>query len=296
MDFRSFLAPIDGYTNLPFRLLCQRHGAEACCVPLVSAYTIARERKKMSMADTHADEKNVGVQLVGKDPAVLGIAAKELRQGRPISWLNLNCGCPSAHTRGSGGGSALLSQPDIIVRAVEAMKEASSVPVSVKLRIAGGPEETMALCRRIEAAGADFIIVHGRTPEQGYSGNCDWELIKKIKERSHVPVVGNGDLKSASEGRARVEGGYCDAFMIGRAAMANPLCFSDGKPDGLGGRFSLLDEYIALSRRYLGNVALQDLKLKAMNLLSCVPGACASRDSIAKAKSVGEIMALRETR
>ena len=295
MDFRSFLAPIDSYTNLPFRIMCQRYGAESGCVPLVSAYTITRERKKMSMVDTHGDEKNVGVQLVGKDPAALGVAAKEICDNREISYLNLNCGCPSAHTMESGGGSALLSSPDIIIESLEEMREnsPSKVLLSVKMRVKDDQDSTLALCRRMGKAGADFIILHGRTPSQGYSGKADWELIKKVSDGSDVPVIGNGDIMNASEGHRLVEEGYCDGFMIGRAAMGNPMCFKDEAPEGLEEKFGLLDEYRELSKRYLGDVVLQDLRLKAMNFLTGVPGACAMRNSIAKARSVDEIIALR---
>jgi tRNA-dihydrouridine synthase B len=297
MDWTSFLAPIDSYTNLPFRLMCQRYGADACCVPLVSAYTISRERSKISMIDTHADERNVGIQFVGKEPEPMGAAVKEIQGKRSFSWLNLNCGCPSAHTTGSGGGSALLKHPDVIVRMVEELRGNSkpSTRISVKMRIRDNPDDTLALCRRIEGAVADFIIIHGRTPQQGYSGRTDWELIKRVKEKSRVPIVGNGDIKNAAEGRLRIEGGFCDAFMIGRAAMGNPLCFSDKAPVGFDERFALIDEYMAICEKYVeGGPALADIKLKAMNLLAAVPGACALRNTIAKAKTIEEIMALRE--
>ena len=295
MDFRSFLAPIDSYTNLPFRMMCQRYGAESCCVPLVSAYTLTRERKKITMVDTHPDEKNVGVQLVGKDPAALGIAAKEICDNREISYLDLNCGCPSAHTMESGGGSALLSSPDIIIKSLDEMREnsPSKVLLSVKMRVKDDEDSTSALCKRIGKAGADFIILHGRTPKQGYSGKADWELIKNVKDGSDIPIIGNGDIKNASEGERLVDEGYCDGFMIGRAAMGNPMCFKDMEPEGLDGKFGLLDEYMSFSERYLGGSIVKDLKLKAMNILTGVPGACAMRNTIAKAKTVEEIMALR---
>ncbi len=296
MDFRSFLAPIDSYTNLPFRMMCQRYGAESCCVPLISAYTLTRERKKIAMVDTHKDERNVGVQLVGKDPVALGIAAKGICDSRAISYLNLNCGCPSAHTMESGGGSALLSSPDIIVRSLEEMREnsPSSILISMKMRIKDNQDSTLAICKSIAKAGADFIILHGRTPKQGYSGKADWELIKNVKDGCDVPIIGNGDLMNASEGSMRIEGGYCDGFMIGRAAMANPMCFKDMEPEGLEGKFDLLDEYLSFSERYLGGLIVKDLKLKAMNILTGVPGACAMRNTIAKAKTVEEILALRK--
>lgn len=101
----SFLAPIDNYTNLPFRMLCQKYGAEAGCVPLVSAYTLSREKAKITLVDTHEDERYPGVQFVGKEPLAMGEALRQISRERRFSWVNLNCGCPSTHTVGSGGGA-----------------------------------------------------------------------------------------------------------------------------------------------------------------------------------------------
>jgi tRNA-dihydrouridine synthase B len=289
----SFLAPIDSYTNLPFRMMCQRQGAEASCVPLVSAYTVQRERKKLdAMVDAGPEERHVGVQLVGKDSQAIGAAAREICEAKKPAWLNLNCGCPSVRTVGSGGGSALLGQPEIIVETVERMKASCDSPISVKLRLMKDAETTAGICRKLEKAGVDFLILHGRTPAQGYSGKADWDAIRKVKEALGVPLVGNGDIKCAVEGKQRVEDGFCDAYMIGRAAMGNPLCFRDMEPEGQEGRFELLREYVGYSEKYLGRVVLQDVRLKAINFLAGVPGAARLRNIVAKAKSAGEILEL----
>ena len=134
MVFKNYLAPIYDYTDLPFRLLCQKYGADALCVPLVSAAAIRHDRKKISLVDAHKDEKNLGVQLVGSETEDMGISAKTIIEELPfVSWLNINCGCPSARTRECGGGSALLSTPEKIAEIVNAMKV--DIPVSVKIRI-----------------------------------------------------------------------------------------------------------------------------------------------------------------
>jgi tRNA-dihydrouridine synthase len=170
------------------------------------------------------------------------------------------------------------------------MKKHSAAPATVKLRINGDLAKTAALCKQFERAGADFIIIHGRTPAQGYSGRADWELIKSLKSRLEVPLVGNGDIRTAAEGRGRVENGYCDSFMAGRAAMANPMLFCGRAPQGIEGRFRLLKEYLSLHRRYLGEPKLQGVKLKALNMLTAVPDAAALRNRIARAHSEEEIL------
>jgi tRNA-dihydrouridine synthase B len=292
MLYGSFLAPIDGYTNLPFRLLCQKYGAEAACVPLVNATAIARNADMAGTVDAHADEKNLGVQLVGNDPDAIGLSTRAIMERFPfVSWLNLNCGCPSVRTRGSGGGSALLAHPERIVRSVLAMQKAGR-PVSVKLRIKDSLEGTAAICRRLEESGVDFIIIHGRTPGQGYSGKADWELIRALRERLEVPIVGNGDITSASEGKRRVEGAYCDSFMVGRAAMGNPMLFCDRKPALLADRFAMLRDYLSIHMKYAGEPQLSDVKMKAVNFMSGSPDASLMRNKICRAKSIEEILAL----
>jgi tRNA-dihydrouridine synthase len=189
----------------------------------------------------------------------------------------------------SGGGSALLETPDKISEAVKAVKKKADKTLSVKLRIKDGLEGTARICRMIEGAGADFIIIHGRTPGQGYSGKADWEMIKTLKGRVGIPVIGNGDIKSAGEGGMLVEKCYCDGFMIGRAAMVNPMVFQDRKPTREE-RFALLDEYVSLQERYLGKPDATGVKMKALNFTRGLPRAAAMRDRIARAKAVDDIM------
>jgi tRNA-dihydrouridine synthase B len=295
MDWNSFLAPIDGYTDLPFRLLCQRYGATAACVPLVNSAALARNPAGISAVDAHRSEKNCGIQLAGSRPEEAAKATEAAIEAFPfLSWLNLNCGCPSPRTVETGGGSALLRRPKLMLEILAAMKKRSPVPVSVKLRVKDDMPKTAALCRQIERAGADFIILHGRTPAQGYSGKADWELIRSVHERVGIPLVGNGDIAAASEGRRLVAAGYCDSFMAGRAAMANPMLFSDRKPDGAEGRLRLLEEYLSLCRAHAGEAPLKDVKLKALNFMSGVPGAAALRNSISRAGAVESIFALEK--
>lgn len=291
--YGSFLAPIFDYTDLPFRLLCQKYGAEACCVPMVNSLAM-RVKKPEELVDAHPDEKNVGVQVVGEDPEMIWGACKSVADSMPfISWLNLNCGCPSPRTMGCGGGSAMLEKPDRIVSAVERMRRAG-LPVSVKIRIAGGVDGTLRICRKLEKAGADFIIIHGRTAEQGYSGKCDWELIRRVAGAIGIPIVGNGDLESASDGRRMLDGGCCDSFMVGRAAMANPMLFCDRKPSGMRERAALLSEYAALCEKYRYEAPLTALKLKAINFTSGMENAAAARAMINRAASVEEITGVME--
>ncbi len=293
--YRNFLSPIDGFSNLPFRLLCQRYGAEAACVPLVNSTAIAHDRSKASGVDANPVEKNVGVQLVGNVPEDIIKSAAVVEERFPfVSWYNINCGCPSVRTMKCGGGSAMLAYPERIARAVEGMKAAVGKPVSVKIRIKNNIADTLGICESLEQAGADFLIIHGRTAAQGYSGKADWELIKALKERLSVPVVGNGDILSAEHGERMVREGYCDSYMVARAAMSNPMLFCGKEGKTLDGKLGLLEEYISICGRY-GGAQAGDVKLKAVSMMSGIANAAAIRNHLCRAKSIEDILSIKES-
>ncbi len=295
MRYRNFLAPIHDYTDFAFRLLCQRYGANAACVPLVSAAALAHDETRICIVDAHPEERNLGLQLFGPNELVLAKASGIIPKRFPfISWLNLNCGCPSSRTMEEGSGSAMLGNPDLIARCVSGMKRASGIPLSVKIRIIGGAEGTLAICRKIEDAGADFIIIHGRTAGQGYSGKADWELIRRVSGEVSIPIVGNGDISSLVQGEALVGGGYCSSFMVGRAAMSNPMLFSGHEPHGVRGRASILEEYIGIYQTHGKTPRLRDVKLKALGIMSGIRGAARIRNLICSAGSPEEILGLFE--
>lgn len=285
----SYLSPIDEYSDFAFRMLCQKYGAGHTCVPLVNCLAILQG--KFSDVDAAREEKNIGVQIVGSDPAAIGRALSEIyKKADFVSWFNLNCGCPSTRTMGSGGGSAMLEKPEDILRAVREMKR-EDVPVSVKLRIKKDAKTTAKLCQEIEGAGADFLILHGRTAKQAYSGKADWEVIMQVKESVSIPLIGNGDIQSASEGEDYVKKGFCDDYMVGRAAMSNPMLFSDSEPDGFEGRLRLLEEYIGLHRK-VSEPSVKDVRAKAANFFSGVRGAARLREKLGRAKTVEEALLL----
>jgi tRNA-dihydrouridine synthase B len=290
MVWANFLAPIDEYTNIPFRILCQRHGAEATCMPLINSTAIARGKKP----EYSEDEDNLGAQFVGNKPTDIGRSTRILSDMPNISWFNLNCGCPSARTIGSGGGSALLDHPRTISESLREMKRNTDRLVSVKIRLKDTVKQTIELCKNIENIGVDFIIVHGRTAKQGYSGRCNWEAIKLIKESVNIVVVGNGDITSTEQGKELIKKGYCDSFMIGRAAMANPCIFSGMQLVDYGARKSLLHEYLMLYQRYIGTPEATDLKFKAVNFIAGISNASQLRNRVCRAKTVEEIMLILE--
>ncbi|VVB73908.1 tRNA-dihydrouridine synthase B [uncultured archaeon] len=289
---KAFLAPTFEYGNAPFRLMCQRYGAEATVVPLVNVSAVVRHA---DVIDALPEEKNLGLQFSGPKPDEFAEAVRlSLKQFPFIRRLDLNSGCPSTVTMRDGSGSALMRRPETIAAIVKAMKSETDLPVSVKIRIFTDKEKTIELASAIERAGADFIIVHGRTARQGYSSTADWEMIRDVKGSLSIPLVGNGDIKSAEEGRSKMKDGFCDAFMIGRAAMSNPMVFRDKTYLTYEQRRKMFLEYIGICREH-GGIALKDLKLKSVQFYRGVSGVAAIRQRMMLCKTVDELISRIES-
>lgn len=289
MIYKSYLAPIDEYSDFAFRLLCQRHGADATCIPLVNSMAVVQG--KLSRVDAKEKEKNLGIQIVGNDPRIIGRACEIINMEKPfLSWFNLNCGCPSSRTMDSGGGSAMLAYPEKISQALIEMKKKVDKPVSVKIRVKTNLEHTIKLCKELVKTEIDSIILHGRTPKQGYSGNADWELIRAVSSEVDIPIIGNGDIASLSQGKKYVEQGYCDSFMVGRAAMSNPLLFEDKKLKTDEEKLSMLKEYILIFQEFDQEPDINSVKLKALNFTSGMKNASRIRNRISRAKKIEEII------
>ncbi|MFA5077428.1 MAG: tRNA-dihydrouridine synthase family protein [Candidatus Micrarchaeia archaeon] len=283
---KNFLAPIDNYTNLPFRLLMQKHGAKATVVPLVSASALSRSSQYANSLELSEKERYLGVQLVGSIPADFENAAKEIvKKFRFVKWIDINSGCPSPKTFGSGCGSALLEKPALLKKILAAVMKAG-LPVSVKMRLAQNMEKTLAAVSAVQ--NADFLIVHGRTPQQLYSGKADWEAIKSIKENSKIPVIGNGDICTLAQGKSLVREGFCDSFMIGRAALSNPLVFEGKEPGGAEVKKRIFREYLHIVDKYSGR-RLSDLRLKAFEFFRGCPGSSGLRRALSECKSAEEL-------
>ncbi|NYZ77143.1 tRNA-dihydrouridine synthase family protein [Candidatus Micrarchaeota archaeon] len=284
---KAMLAPMADFTELPFRLLCRKYGADCSLVPLVSATAITRSESYFENIRV-AEKENAGLQLFGAAPADFGIAVERITDALPfVKWLDLNCGCPSPRTTAGGAGSRLLKKPKLAAAMVARMKR-SGLRVSVKMRLLPKMEKTLEFCKAMEKAGADFLIVHGRTEKQGYSGKADWDSIKKIRERTGIPVVGNGDINEIALGRKYVKEGYADAFMIGRAALSNPRIFCGKKTEGIEDAKGLLREYLALCNRN-DFLEVNNAKLVATQFFRGFRGSAGMRLAVSKAKSIEDI-------
>lgn len=224
------LAPMAGAADRAFREICMEFGAGFCVSELLSAKAIVLgDKKSLKMASDSVGEKQrpCGIQLFGCEPEAMGEAAKVVQEFNP-DFIDINMGCPAPKIISGGGGSALLKEPDLAFEVVSAVKKATKLPVSVKIRV--GFNEIIDVARfakGLENAGAQAIVVHGRTRKQMYSPGINFEAIRNVKEAVKVPVVANGDVVCAKSAKEMLEKTKCDYLMVGRAALGNPQIFDE---------------------------------------------------------------------
>lgn len=224
-----FLAPLAGVSDRPFRLLCSEQGAGMVYTEMVSAKAIAYDnRKTESLLTVSPEKEQVGVQLFGREPDILASSAQKIDH-EGITLFDINMGCPVAKIVNNGEGSALMKEPKRIEAIIKTMVKAVDKPVTIKIRSGfdAGSVNAVEIAKIAEAAGAAAIGVHGRTREQYYSGQADWSVIRQVKEAVNIPIIGNGDIFSAIDGKAMLDETGCDAILIARGAQGNPWIFRE---------------------------------------------------------------------
>lgn len=223
------LAPMAGVTDLPFRGLCKEQGAGLVCTEMVSAKAISFHNKNTkSLMEITPQEHPVSLQLFGSEPKLMAEVARSIEE-QTFDILDINMGCPVPKVVNNGEGSALLKNPELIHRIVSEISHAIKKPVTVKIRIGfeGYDVDTVEIAKIIEDAGGAAVAVHGRTRQQYYAGEADWETIGRIKDAVRIPVIGNGDVDSPLKAEKMMKDTGCDAVMIGRAVRGNPWIFRE---------------------------------------------------------------------
>lgn len=228
LENNIFLAPMAGITDLPFRLICKEQGAGLVYTEMVSSKALFYgDEKTKQLLKSSPKERPLAVQIFGSDLETIKYSVKYLNDYADI--IDINMGCPAPKIVKNGDGSKILLDLELVKQIVEVAVNNAEVPITVKIRKGWDNEHVVAVeaAKIIENAGASAIAVHGRTRNQFYAGEADWDIIKKVKESVKIPVIGNGDIKSAELAKEMLDYTKVDAVMIGRATMGNPWIFRE---------------------------------------------------------------------
>ena len=227
-----FLAPMAGVSESPFRRLCRAWGADVVVTEFLSAEGIRRENEAtISKLRFGADERTIGVQIFGADPIAMGEAAALVTDVFNPEFIDINFGCPVKKVVKRNGGSGCLKDLGLVQEVIRAVVRSTHLPVTCKIRSGWSEEmrDPVTIARRCEDAGVKAIALHPRTRSQMYTGAARWEEIAAVKAAVTIPVIGNGDIKTADDAvRMHRETG-CDAVMIARGSFGQPWIFTQAR-------------------------------------------------------------------
>ncbi|MDE6522031.1 MAG: tRNA dihydrouridine synthase DusB [Muribaculaceae bacterium] len=227
------LAPMEDVTDPSFRLICREQGAAMVYTEFVSAEALVRNINSTTRKLTIDDrERPVAIQIYGREPEAMVEAAKIVEQAHP-DILDINFGCPVKKVAAKGAGAGMLRNPDKMLAITKAIVEAVSIPVTVKTRLGWDCENKIItdLAPRLQDCGIKALTIHGRTRSQMYTGDADWTLIGEVKAdpRMEIPIIGNGDIKTAQQAKNAFDTYGVDGVMIGRASFGAPWIFREVK-------------------------------------------------------------------
>ena len=301
------LAPMAGVADRAFRELCMSYGAAYVISEMVSSKGLTMQDKKskelLYLSDT---ERPAGAQIFGDDPEIMAKAALKAMEFSP-DFIDINMGCPAPKIAGNGGGSALLKNPELIGKIVEKVVEVSPVPVTAKIRIGWDENSINAveIAKRIEAAGADAITVHGRTKAQMYAPPVSLDEIARVKNAVSIPVIGNGDIVDGKSAKRMLDETGCDFLMVGRGALGNPWIFqcinaylnneAEFIEPTLEEKMNVMLRHISTLCEYKGvRVGMREARKHAAWYIKGIRGAASFRQEIGRLSTMDELQSLAD--
>jgi nifR3 family TIM-barrel protein len=221
---------MEDVTDMVFRRLCRQLGGDLAMTEFVNVEGLLRgcrnARRKIRLAD---DDQLTAIQIYGADPQRLAEAARFAEEAEPF-FIDINCGCWVPKIAGRGAGAGWLREPEAMVAMTKMVVSSVSLPVTVKTRIGLGPESHMPivdLARRLEDTGIAALTIHCRTAQMGHSGAADWSWAARAREVVKIPVIVNGDVKTAADAKRAIDETGCAGVMVGRRAIEHPWVFRE---------------------------------------------------------------------
>src|SRR5205809_3233561 len=306
-EIPRFLAPMSGVSESPFRLFCRRFGADVVVSEFISAVGVARGLEHLLEDMRFEDaERPIGIQLYGADATVMARAAAMVTEVCEPDFIDINFGCPVKKVVKNNGGSGCLKDLDLVERIIRAVRSATHLPVTVKIR--SGWDDTqrdpVTIARRCREAGAQALTLHARTRTQMFSGVANWDEIARVVEALDIPVIGNGDITTAADVVAMRAHTNCAGVMIARGSFGNPWIFSQarellaGQPARLDPRpeerFATALEHARLALRLQGDTRKTALEFRKHFgwYTKGVPGASQLRERLFRIESMQEAEAI----
>ena len=230
LESNVMLGPMAGVTDMPYRMICREMGCGLLYSEMVSAKAILYKNKNTkALLQFDKSEHPIAIQLFGSDPDIMADMAKKVYDETGCDIIDINMGCPVPKIVNNHEGSFLMTDEVLAGRIIEKMANAVEIPITVKFRKGFDKEHVNAVsfAKMAENSGAKMIAVHGRTREEYYAGEADWDIIRQVKESVHIPVVGSGDVRNAIDAKRMIDECKVDGVMIARAARGNPWIFRE---------------------------------------------------------------------
>jgi tRNA-dihydrouridine synthase B len=302
---RVFLAPMAGITNLPMRLMAREQGASLTFTEMVSVNGLTREgRKSFELLKSVPADRPLGMQLFGDDAQMLAEAARLVEEYGEL--IDINMGCPVRKVVGTGAGSALLKEPLKVAGIVRAVRAATRLPFTVKIRTGWvcGDDSFLEIGRIAQEEGCDAVTLHPRSRAQMFEGHANWSKIAELKAALDIPVIGSGDLFTAADVAAMFRETGCDAVMVARGAMGNPWIFRESlallagnepSPPTPAERCAAARRHLALFGEWEGDrVALMEMRKHLSWYSKGLPGAAQFRAAVNRIEDTTELIEAME--